>query len=800
MKVSLSWLREFAPDISGSPNELSETLSGLGLTVEAMTVVGEIVAGVVVAKVVNLRPHGGADRIQLVDLDCGDGELRQVCCGAFNMAVGDLVPLATPGTVMPNGLKIAERKMRGELSQGMCCSAAELGVSDDHENILILNDRLVASAKLGAPLGQALDHEVDVWWDLEVNANRPDAMSVAGIARDLSAALDVSFCNNSIEISITNNAELVEDLITVEIQDPSVCGRFLATVLRNVKVGSSPTWLADRLVAAGMRPVNSIVDISNYVMLELGQPSHTFDLATINGATLGVRRAREGETLLTLDGVARQLHTSDAVICNGADEVISLAGVMGGASTEISAATTDVLLEVAWWDPPTISRTVKRLNLASEASTRFRRGADWGDNMERALHRFVQLATQLGAVAVTGHLDVAGDIPQRTPVKVRRDKINGLLGTNLSSAAIAGHLNSIGFQTQQDVHPHQVAPDGEELWVNIPTWRWDATTETDIAEEVARLHGYENIAKTVRRGQLPGGLNEYQLQRRQIRQSLVGYGCDETMPMPFLEPQDLANAQITVNALKLSNPVVAAQSLLRPSLLPGQLKAIAYNQSHRNYELSFFEVGHVFLPPRDQLLPDEREFLGVALAGQEAPQAVEVLDLLETTLALPNVVLRPSEPPGMHATRSAEVLVAGKVAGVVGEVDPVVLANFSVAGRVGWLELDLGVLLDAPRRNRKYRAVSKLPSSDVDLAFEVPDSVSAAAIEMTLQKAGAPLLVQLALFDVYRGEPLPQGVRSLAFRLRFQAHDRTLTDAEVANARQACIDEVLKRHSIKLRS
>ncbi len=795
MKVCLSWLREFAPDIGGDPRELSETLSALGLTVEEMTVVGEVVAGVVVARVVGLRTHSAADKIQLVDLDCGDDLPRQVCCGAFNMAVGDLVPLATPGTVMPDGLKITERKMRGEVSQGMCCSAAELGISDDHENILILNDRLTADVELGAPLAEALAHEVDVWWDLEVNANRPDAMSVAGIARDLSAALGVSFSNENIEMSVISNEELVEDLLTVELKDPSVCGRFLATVLRNVTVGSSPAWLADRLVAAGMRPINSIVDISNYVMLEFGQPSHTFDLATINEATLRVRRAREGETLLTLDGVERQLSDGDAVICNGADEVVSLAGVMGGAATEISSTTTDVLLEVAWWDPPTVSRTVKRHNLASEASTRFRRGADWGNNMVRALRRFLQLATQLGAVAVKGHLDVAGDSPQRVPIKVRRDKINGLLGTNLSSETIAGHLSSIGFHTQQ------VVSDSADLLVNIPTWRWDTTTETDISEEVARLHGYENITKTLRRGELPGGLNEYQRKRRQVRQILVGHGCDETMPMPFLEPQDLANAKITTNALRLTNPVVAAESLLRPSLLPAQLKAIAYNQSHRSYELSFFEIGHVFLPPaHGQLLPNEREHLGVALAAQEAPQAVEVLDLLATTLGLPNVVLRQSQPAGMHATRSADVIMAGKVAGVVGEVDSIVLKDFSVDGRVAWLELDLGVLLCAPCRNRKYRAVSKFPSSDVDLAFEVPDSVSASTVEMALQKAGVPLLKQLTLFDVYRGDPLPQGVRSLAFRLRFQADDRTLTDSEVANVRQTCIDGLVKRHPITLRS
>ena len=802
MKVTLSWLREFAPGIDGDPVELSETLSALGLTVEEMTPVGEIVDGVVLARVLDLRAHPRADRIQLVDVDAGDGKARQVCCGAFNMEVGDLIPFATPGTVMADGMEIQERKMRGELSAGMCCSGAELGLGDDHEGILVLNDRVVAEAELGMDLGAAVGLRPDVLWDLEVNANRPDAMSVAGVARDLAAALGVEFSYPDYSADNgsaggTGRLESADELLTVEILDPTLCGRFAATVLRGVTVGTSPQWLAERLLLAGMRPLNSIVDISNYVMLELGQPNHTFDLATVPDGRLRVRRAAPGERLTTLDGLERELTANDGVITNNADEIISLAGVMGGATTEISEETTDVLLEMAWWDPPTISRTVKRLNLVSEASNRFRRGADWGENIDRSMQRFIQLATQLGATAVRGFVDVAGDTPDRTPIVVRSAKINGLLGTDLSAAEMAGHLTSIGFGA--DV----VASDSgdEDLAVTIPTWRWDAETETDVAEEVARLHGYHNIARTVPRGELPGGLSDYQVRRRLVRQVLVGFGCDETLPMPFLAPGDLRRAGLAENGVTLSNPLVSEQSVLRTSLLVGQLKAIAYNQSHRCADLRFFEIDHVYLPPLpDQLLPDEREYLAVALAGFEAPEAVAALDLIERELGLPNVVLRSASPPGLHATRSAEVVVAGRAAGVLGEVDPLVLENYGVTGRVAWLELDLGALLNGPRTSRKYKPVSKYPSSDVDLAFEVPDEVTASAIEGSLRKAGRALLADVELFDVYRGEGLPAGTRSLAYRLRFQAHDRTLTDGEVADFRQACIDAVAQRHGVSLRS
>ena len=789
MKVTLSWLREYAPDIGGDPVELAETLTALGLTVEQMEIIGDVVDGVVLAKVVDLRPHPDADRIQMVDVDAGDGNALQVCCGAFNMAVGDLIPFATIGTTMPNGMEITRREMRGQMSNGMCCSGAEIGLGDDHDGILIVNDRVVDGAEPGMALGEALGIEADVRWDLEVNANRPDAMSVAGVARDLAAALGVPFSFPIHEP--TRSDESVDSLLKVEILDPTLSGRFVATVLRNVKVDTSPAWMQNRLTALGMRPINSIVDISNYVMLELGQPNHAFDLAAVPNGHLRVRRATEGETLVTLDGVERTLTAIDGVIANENDEVVSLAGVMGGASTEISDSTTDVLLEMAWWDPPSISRTVKRLNLPSEASTRFRRGADWGDNIDRAMNRFVELATKQGVVAVSGQIDKTGSLPDRTPIRVRPGKVNGLLGTGLSADVMAGYLTSIGFGAE--------VSDGD-LNVVIPTWRWDTETETDVAEEVARMYGYENIVRTVPKSEAAGGLTGYQQARRLVRDVLAGAGCDETFPMPFLGPGDLQAAGLPEDGVTLTNPLHAQESVLRTSLLPGQLKAIAYNQSHRSVGTRFFEIGHVYLPsPDEQLLPDEREYLAVSLAGKEAPAAVAVLDLLERALALPNVQLEPASPPGLHTTRSAEVLIAGRARGVIGEVDPTVLENYDVEGRVAWIELDLGEVLNGPNGNRQYTPVSKYPSSDIDLAFEVPDDVAAAKVEGSLRKGGGALLTEVDLFDVYRGAGLADGTRSLTYRLRFQAPDHTLTDAEVAEARRSCIDTVAKQQGATLR-
>ncbi len=788
MKVLLSWLREFAPDIDGDPVELGEKLSGLGLAVEEMTVTGKGVDGVVLAKVLDLRPHPDADKIQLVDVDAGDGEALQVACGAFNMSIGDLIPFATVGTVMPNGMEIGRRKLRGEWSNGMCCSASELGLGDDHDGIYLLTGQ-ADDAKLGSPINEALGLTEDILWDLEVNANRPDAMSVAGVARDLAAGLGIPFAFP--EFSFSEAAGDIADSAKVEILDPTLCGRFLARVLRNVEVGTSPQWLSSRITALGMRPINSVVDISNYVMLELGQPNHTYDLGLVPGGHLRVRRANEGETLTTLDDVERTLSSIDGVIANGVDEAIGIAGVMGGASTEISGTTTDVLLEMAWWDPPSISRTVKRLNLPSEASVRYRRGADYGENMDRAMRRFGQLMTEAGATIDAGQIDERGDTPDRTPIKVRPAKVNGLLGTSLSTAEMTDHLESIGFGT---------AEVGGTIDVTIPTWRWDTQTETDVAEEVARMFGYENIVRTVPKGEEAGGLTAYQVDRRLVRETLVGAGLDETQPMPFLAPGDLAKAGLAEHGVTLSNPIVAEESVLRTSLLPGQLKTIAYNQSHRSGDVSLFEIGHIYLPPNDgELLPDEREALAIALAGGDATSAVAMLDLLESVFTLPNVQLREAEPAGLHPTRSADVFIAGQKRGEVGEVDPAVAEAFGVAGRVGWIQLDLGAVLEGPHGRRNYRRVSKFPSSDIDLAFVVPNDVPAASVQVTINKAGSDLLVDCRLFDTYRGESLGADVRSLTYSLRLQATDRTLTDDEVGQVRQSIIDAVAKNHNGQLR-
>jgi phenylalanyl-tRNA synthetase beta chain len=778
MKVLLSWLRDFAP-IEGDPVALGEQLSDLGLAVEELDVIGEGLDGIVVAKVLATRPHPNADMIQLVDVDAGDGEALQIACGAFNMAPGDLVPLATIGTKLPNGMEIGRRKMRGEWSNGMLCSASELGLGDDDAGIHILPGNL----PLGAPLAEAMGIERDVLYDLEVNPNRPDAMSVAGVARDLAGRLDVPF---TIPEPVVEEvpADRIEG-VQVEVDAPDLCGRFTARVLRGVTIGDSDPLIARRLTLLGMRPINSLVDVSNYVMLELGQPSHPYDLDKVRGGGFRVRRARDGETLVTLDDVQRTMTPDDLLICDGADRAIGVAGVMGGADTEIGATTTDVALEMAWFLPISIAKTSRRLRLRSEASARFEKGTD-PEVIDLAHRRFAELLAGTGARLEAGTVDVRGELPDRRPVRVRTARLNRLLGTDLEAPRIAELLEPIGFAATVD---------GEDTDVTIPSWRYDSTEEIDVVEEVARHYGYSRIGRRLTSSPRAARLSPRQRERRSLGSLLTARGISEAMPLSFLAPGDLEGSGLPGDGIEITNPLVAEESILRTSLLPGLVKSLATNAARRNTGVGLWEIGHVFRRPtgdRDTgSLPDEREMLGVALGGRDAAAAVREWWAVAELLGLRAVSVVNGAVPGLHPTRSASLVAATReVVGSVGEIDPQVLEAHGIGERVGWLEVDLGAVAELPRDPHVYRTVSIYPSSDVDLAFEVDDTVPASAVEAAIDRAAGEHLAALRLFDVYRGPGIAPGRRSLAFALRLDAPDHTLTDEEVAEVRRRCIEAV----------
>jgi phenylalanyl-tRNA synthetase beta chain len=781
MKVLLSWLRDFAP-FDGDPVALGEEMSDLGMAVEELDRIGEGLDGIVVARVLETRPVEGANKIHLVVVDAGDGEPLEVGCGAFNMTAGDLVPLATVGTVMPNGMEIGRRKMAGVWSHGMLCSSRELGLGDDHAGILLLPGHLSP----GTPFTEAMGIERDVLYDLEINPNRPDAMSVAGVARDLAARLGLPFTLPSPSAPVAA-ADRVGG-VAVEILDPDRCGRFEARVLRGVKVGPGDPKLATRLALLGMRSISNVVDVSNYVMLELGQPNHPYDLAKVAGPGFRIRLARDGEVLTTLDGLERSLTAEDLLICDGADAPVGMAGIMGGASSEIDDATTDVLLEMAWFHPIGIVKSSRRHKLRSEASARFEKGVD-PEVIDLAMRRFAEL---LGASLEDGAASATGTLPDRPPVRVRTARVARLLGTDLGAARIVELLEPIGFQT---------SPVGDDVDVTIPSWRYDCASEIDVIEEVARHHGYTALGRTLPRAATTGSLTPRQTERRRLRATLVGRGLSEAMPMPFLAPGDLARCGLPDDGITIANPLVAEQSVLRTSLLPGLVGAVAYNWSHRNHGVRLFEIGHTFnrAASPDAELPDEREVLGAVLAGLDAPSAVQLWRVVAEVLGFADVAIANAELPGLHPTRAARLLLGEVEVGRLGEVDPAVLDAHSIGERVAYLEVDLDTLLDQPHGEHTFRPFSVYPSSDIDLAFEVDEDVPASAVEDAIRKAGGELLWSVRLFDVFRGGSVAAGRRSLAFALRLQAQERTLTEADVAAVRTTIIDAVESTQPATLR-
>ena len=800
MKVLHNWLAEYVPGlldhpVGGDPDALGDVMSSLGLCCEEVVRIGGGLDGIVVAKVLGLAPHPDADRIQLVQVDRGDGEALQICCGAFNMSEGDLVPLATLGTTMPDGMEIARRKMRGEWSNGMLCAADELGLGDDHDGILILDPALA----VGTPITEALGIVPDAVFDLDLTPNRPDGLSVIGVARDVAAKLGLEFVLPAIDVP-TSGAD-VAGLAAVRIDDPDLCGRFTVRVLSGVEIGESPVWMQQRLTECGMRPINSVVDVSNYVMLEYGQPNHTYDLATVPGGELTVRRARPGEQLVTLDGQTRTLDERDGVIADRDDVAVGIAGVMGGESTEIGATTESVLLELAWWDPASISFTSKRLGLRSEASSRYEKGAD-PLIATRAAWRFAQLLVEQGATLHPGEIVVEGNTPAPVTVDVRTARVNALLASDLSTGEIAAYLEPIGFACAPTADPDVQS-------VTIPSWRPDSTAEIDIVEEVARHHGYDRLGKTVPTSARAGGLTPRQADIRRMRAFLASSGASEATPMSFLAPGDLEASGVRDDGVVVANPLVAEESVLRTSLLPGLVKTLGYNAAHRNTGIALFEIGHCFARAADGGLPVEWEEVGVVLGGRSARDAVEVAMRLATLIGVEDVTLRNEPVGGLHPGRSAVIVAGGAEIGVVGEIDPDVCERRGVHERVGYLAFVLGGdeywhgdagLLSVPRSDRTFRAISRMPSSDVDFAFVVDDSVGADEVASTLRSAAGALVTAVDLFDVYRGPSVGEGRRSLAYRVRVQAPDHTLTDVELAEVRTALVAAVATAHGGELRA
>jgi phenylalanyl-tRNA synthetase beta chain len=787
MKILLSWLNEYGdfgdPTDVDAVQRVSDALTSLGLEVDSIEHVGDTVEGVVAARILRLESHPDAAKVQRVYVDAGDGEERHVWCGANNISAGDIVPLATLGTTMPNGMKIERRGILGIDSEGMLCSAYELGLDDDQAGIRILP----SEAPLGVPYGDVLGITRDVLIDADVTRNRPDCFGYVGIARDLAASMGVEFRPPTSTLDVSGD----ERSASVEIVAGDRCGRFTSTVISGIEVKPAAGWMQRRLGAAGMRPINNVVDVSNYVMLELNQPNHAYDLDTLGGAGFRIRLAGDGEHLVTLDGAERTFSSDDLLICDASDTPIGLAGVMGGLDSEISPGTTVVALEMAWFGSVGIGQTVTRTGLRSEASARFERGVD-PHGMPLAIGRFAELLRETCSdlVVHAGGVDARSDaLPaaHRT-TQVRIANVNRILGTSLAADGLPALLDPIGYT---------VSGSGDTRDVVLPSWRLDSTDEIDVIEEVARHFGYENLGSTVPKSVEHGGLTSRQQRRRDLRDVLLGLGISEAMPSPFLAPDMLERAGLPSEALTITNPLVSDESVLRTSMRPGLLRSIAFNESHRRVRARFFEIGRVY-PPGVGELPAEYELLTVMLAGHEAPAAMAVWRELAAVVGGGARIAQDVVPPGLHATRSATLLVGKEPLGAVGEISPEVLDAFGVTERVAILEVDLNQLLGREPKPAQWKPISRYPSSDLDLSFRLDDEVPAEKLERAVRQGAGKFLVDLDLFDTYRDPSIP-GLRALGYRLRLQAADRNLTDADIAEIRRG-IEAATVKLGAELRS
>ncbi len=784
MKVPLVWLQEFIDLPTADPTELSEVLAMIGHDVEGFEVLDPDWTNVIVGRVAEIAPHPDADKIRVCGVDTGSGA-EQIICGAWNFDEGAYVAVARPGAVLPGGLEIGRRTIRGVESKGMICSERELGLGDDHAGILVLD----GSPELGTDLANLVELP-DVVFDLSITTNRPDAMSIVGIARDLAAYYGIEYSIPERPLVTTPGATDV----SVEIEDPEGCRRFTAREIRGVTVGQSPLWLRHRLAKTGVRAVSNVVDVTNYVMFELGHPLHAFDAKSISGNKLIVRRAQQGETLVTLDDEERGL-TSDDLIIYDADGPTSMSGTMGGARSEVSFQTVDVLMEAASWDPPTIMYMSRRHDLRSEASTRFERGVDPHLSDQANQRASAMVADIAGGEVLEGYVDAIGKEIEPAEIDLALSEVTRLLGPGFSSARVADILTRLGMEVSGEGRLH----------VRVPTYRPDVSRPADLIEEVARLHGFDKFDSTLPLG-VVGGLTVEQRRERLLYRTLAGAGLSQAVTLPFVGEADLEALERTDeigSLLKVKNPLRDEEGRLRSTMLPNLLNALRYNISHGNKSVALFETGSVFMADPDETdprLPCQPKRLAWAIVGSfghlvmgdasldaDADLSLGIFRHLADALGLQDMTLRKATAPGMHPGRTAVVEMGDEVIGHVGELSPLSARHFELPDHIAVAEVDLDPLL-APTGLEEAEAPSMFPFVEFDLSFLLSDEVPVGELLKTTRSAARGLIESVSVFDEFRGEGVADGMRAVAIHYRLRANDRTLTNEEVAPVRDVMIE------------
>ena len=779
MKVPIGWLKDYV-DVTLPPPEIARRLTLAGNEVDRLEVIGGGWESIVVGEIKAVNPHPNADRLRLVTVNWGSQE-KTVVCGAPNLNIGDKIAFASVGARLIDGhsgkiFRLKAAKIRDIVSAGMVCSEKELGLSAEHGGILVLP----TSAPLGKPLFEVLG---DVVFNLEITPNRPDCLSIIGIAREISALTGQGL--HIPPVAYREAASPVEPRVSVSIADADLCLRYSASLISGVTVGESPQWLKKRLESCGLRPINNIVDITNYVMLEYGQPLHAFDYDRISGGEIIVRRARDGEKIVSLDGVTRSLSREMLVIADR-EKAVAIAGVMGGANSEVSPATTAILLESANFFPTSVHYTGRQLKLPSEACTRFERGISRGLTIP-ALGRATQLIVELTGGEASGVVDTYPGRQEPESILLPKDKVNKVLGTSLTRQEIRGALSSLGF----DCKP---GPAAGEVLVTPPYWRSDIHLAVDLVEEVARVVGYDRIPMTMLSQSLPRQDTSPLLElKRSLRRMLSGWGFQEMISFSLVSREMLLKltAQDELGKpvpLRVSNPMSEEQEYLRPTLRANLLSALAANRRFEDGGIRLFEIGRVYLPNRDEL-PDEPEILCGLIAGLREEKSWQsdnkLIDFYDAKGVIEGVfsylgitpLMEPSRDEAMSPGRQAAIIIGGTEVGVIGELHPRVLSAFEISEAVCLFELNIEKLLSTAAGHKMFQSLARYPAIVRDIALLLDTNVTHQRVLDIIRLSS--LVRQVLLFDVYSGKQVPPGKKSLAYRLTFQSEDHTLTDAEV---------------------
>ena len=783
MNISRKWLKEFV-DITATDKEYDEIMTIAGQKVETTTRMDEDIKNVVVGKVLSMAKHENSDHMWVCQVDVADGEPVQIVTGAQNVQVGDLVPVAKHNSYLPGGVHITKGKLRGVESCGMLCSFKELGLTVNdcptayEYGIWILNDEGV---EIGEDMNKVIGND-DSIVEFEITNNRPDCYSLLGLARETAAAFNVPMRHH--EPVVKGGAEgMLTELLDVEVPADDLCLRYTARMVRNVKIAPSPKWMRRRLRSAGVRPINNIVDITNYVMIEYGQPMHAFDYRYVSGGKIIVRRAGEDKTLTTLDGNVRNLQPDMLVI---ADETkpVGLAGIMGGENSEIVSDTVDVVFESANFLGASIRKTALALGMRTDASAKFEKDIVPMLTVP-AVNRACELVELLGAGEVMdGMIDIINYVPAPVTLPLEPEKINALLGTEIPEADMIEYLR------REEVP----VVDGQ---IQVPSWRPDLRCMADIAEEVARYYGYNNIATTLMRGTTTrGGYSETAMLENQAGAAARSLGYSEIITYSFVSPASFDAVRIPKDSplrktLKLVNPLGEDTSIMRTIILPSMLDILSRNYAMKNKGVKLYELGRVYLPVDGQDLPEEPRHLIFGTYGEHETfftMKGEIDALLQLLNVKPAEYVANRENPSYHPGRCADILIDGKLAGTIGQIHPLVAETYGIGGEVYVADLDFTTIEASLAEERVFHSLPRFPAVTRDLALVCDESLTVGELERCISAAAGKLLRKINLFDIYRGPGVAAGKKSVAFSLELRADDRTLTDEDSTGV----VDRVLK--------